>query len=331
MRVTVLGAGSWGTALAQLLATNGADTVLWAYEREVVEAINGEHRNPLFLSEVALDPRLVADGDLVRAVSGAEMICAVTPSHVARRVWSQATPHIDPGVPLVCATKGIEVDTLDLMHQVASEVIPQSPFVALSGPSFAAEVAAGQPTAVVAAAHDPAVARAVQEVFGSPTFRVYTQDDVAGVELSGALKNVMAIGAGILEGLGLGHNPLAAFLTRGLAEISRLGVALGAKPATFAGLAGMGDLILTCTGGLSRNRQLGIAMARGVTLAEHRAANRTVAEGVNTAAAAVRLAARHQVDMPIISQIQAILAGEATPAESMRTLMERDPRSEGEP
>lgn len=330
MKVTVLGAGSWGTALANLLASAGVETTLWAHEPEVVESINRDHRNPLYLSDAALDPRLGAAGELGRALDGAEMVCAVTPSHVARAVWSRAAPHVREGIPLVCATKGIEVDTLALMHQVASEVLPDLRFVALSGPSFAAEVVAGQPTAVVAASEEQEAARLVQQVFRTPTFRVYTQDDVTGVELAGALKNVMAIGAGMLEGLGLGHNPLAAYLTRGLAEITRLGVAMGAKPATFAGLAGMGDLILTCTGGLSRNRQLGIALAGGTSLEEYRAANRTVAEGVNTAVAAVRVAARHSVDLPIIGQIEAILAGRATPAESLRILMDRDPRAEGE-
>jgi len=327
-RVAVIGAGAWGTALADLLARHDVDTTLWAFEREVSDAINSRHVNPLYFEGRALAPALRGTSDLPDALSGADLICSVTPSHVARRVWREAAPLVAAGTPLVCATKGIEPDTLELMHDVAKDEIPHARFVALSGPSFAAEVHEGQPTAVVAASdHDDAAAR-TQALFSWPSFRVYTQHDVIGVELAGSLKNVIAIAAGVLEGLGLGHNPRAALLTRGLAEISRLGQALGADPLTFAGLAGMGDLILTCTGGLSRNRQLGIELAQGVTLEQHRARVRTVAEGVNTALGAFRLAEKHGVEMPITAQVKSVLFDGANPRDSISELMERDLKSE---
>ncbi len=252
----------------------------------------------------------------------------MTPSHVARQVLPEASAHIRPDTILVSATKGIEPDSLDLMHEVIAETVPQARFVALSGPSFAQEVHERQPTAVVAASDDDEAAARTQQIFSSPEFRVYTQHDVVGVELAGSLKNVMAIAAGVLEGLGMGHNPRAALLTRGLAEIGRLGEAMGADPLTFAGLAGMGDLILTCTGGLSRNRQLGIDLGQGKSLEEHRAGVRTVAEGVNTALGASRLATRHGVEMPITEQVKAVLFDNVAPADSIRTLMERTLKAE---
>ena len=327
-RVAVIGAGSWGTALADLLARTGVGTTIWAYEAEVVEAINARHENPTYLEGRPLDPSLRATGDLGAAVRSADLLCAVTPSHVARRVLAEASADVRPGTVLVSATKGIEPESLAFMHEVAADTLPQATFVALSGPSFAAEVHERQPTAVVAASHDAAAAARTQEVFSSPTFRVYTQDDVIGVELAGALKNVMAIAAGVLEGLGLGHNPRAALLTRGLAEISRLGQAMGADPHTFSGLAGMGDLILTCTGGLSRNRALGIELAHGTSLEAHRATVRTVAEGVNAARGAAEIARRHHVEMPITEQVRRILFDGADPAACIGSLMARDLKAE---
>jgi glycerol-3-phosphate dehydrogenase (NAD(P)+) len=327
-RVAVIGAGSWGTALANVLASQDVPTVLWAYEPEVAESITRRHENELYAPGRALDARLTATSDLAEALHGIDALVAVTPSHVSRSVWSAASAHVMPGTPMICATKGIEPDSLDLMHEVAAEVIPQATFVALSGPSFADEVLQGQPTAVVAASHDAAAAERTQQLFSSSSFRVYTQEDVVGVELAGSLKNVIAIAAGVLEGLGMGHNPRAALLTRGLAEMGRLGAAMGAQPDTFAGLAGMGDLILTCTGGLSRNRKLGIALAQGETLEHHRATHRTVAEGVNTALGASKLARRFGVEMPITEQVKAVLFDGAPPAESVRILMERDLKAE---
>lgn len=327
-RVAVLGAGSWGTTLADLLARKGLDVRLWAFEADVADAINTRHENPIFLPNAPLDPRLVATNSVAEAINGAVAVCSVVPSHVSRRVLQQAQPHVGHGVPLVIATKGIETDTLELMSDVAAETVPQSPLVMLSGPSFAREVYDGQPTAVVAASTDIVAAEAVQRLFATPTFRVYSGSDVIGVEVGGSLKNTMAIAAGVLEGLGLGSNPRAALLTRGLAEITRLGEVLGADPHTFAGLTGMGDLILTCTGALSRNRQLGVALAQGVSLAEYTATHRTVAEGVNTARAASQLADRHGIEMPITRQVAAVLFEGAAPRDCIQVLMERTLKAE---
>lgn len=326
--VAVLGAGSWGTVLANLLANKGLDVQLWAYESEVAAAINATHENPVFLPGVKLSATMRASHDLASVVPGAPVICSVVPSHVCRTVLTSIAPHVGKDVRLVCATKGIETDSLKLMGGVAAEVLPQTTFVALSGPSFAEEVQAGQPTAVVAASCDATAARAVQQMFSTATFRVYSSDDVTGVTLGGSLKNIVAIAAGMLDGLGMGSNPRAALITRGLAEMARLGEALGARTATFAGLAGMGDLILTCTGALSRNRQLGVALAGGMTLSEFHATHRGVVEGVNTALAASRLAAQYGVDMPITGQVAAILFEGATPRDAIRTLMERTLKSE---
>lgn len=326
--VAVLGAGSWGTVLATLLTNKGLDVHLWAHEPEVAAAINETHENPLFLPGVRLPVALRASHDVASVVPGAPVICAVVPSHVCRTVLASIAPHVGKDARLVCATKGIETDSLKLMGGVAAEVLPRTAFVALSGPSFAEEVQAGQPTAVVAASCDASAARAVQQMFSTSTFRVYSSDDVTGVTLGGSLKNTVAIAAGMLDGLGMGSNPRAALITRGLAEIARLGGALGAQTATFAGLAGMGDLILTCTGSLSRNRQLGVALAGGMTLSEYHATHRGVVEGVNTALAASKLAAQHGVDMPITRQVAAILFEGATPRDAIRTLMERTLKSE---
>jgi glycerol-3-phosphate dehydrogenase (NAD(P)+) len=328
MRVAVLGAGSWGTVLADLLARKGNSVKLWAFEPDVARAIATGRENTAFLPGVELAPALEATHDLQAAVADASFVCSVVPSHVSRGIWTTIAPHLADGTRLVCASKGIETDSLCLMGQVAAEVVPQASFIALSGPSFAEEVHAGEPTAIVAASRDAAAANDVQRLFSTPTFRVYSSDDVVGVSLGGSLKNTMAIAAGILEGLGLGNNPRAALLTRGLAEIARLGAALGANPATFSGLAGMGDLILTCTGALSRNRQLGVALARGTTLDEYHATHRTVVEGVNTALAASRLAEKHQVEMPITRQVAAVLFEGASPRDSIQMLMERTLKAE---
>lgn len=322
-RVAVLGAGSWGTTLADLLAREGNEVTLWAYEAEVVESINTAHENSLFLAGRRLNDALRASGDLATVLRRATHVVSVTPSHVARRVWTDAAAHLEPEAIVTCATKGIETDTLLLMSDVAGAVLPPHRFVALSGPSFAIETFDGQPTAVAAASTDPEAALAVQELFASRTFRVYSNQDVIGTEIAGALKNVIAIAAGILDGLGLGNNPRAALITRGLAEISRLGVALGADPLTFAGLAGMGDLILTTCGALSRNRSLGVALAQGVSLERYRTEHRTVAEGANTAVAAVRLGEREGVELPIIEQVWQILYQDKAPNRALEELMER--------
>ena len=326
--VAVLGAGSWGTTLADLLARRGHEVRLWAFEAEVVDAINERHENPVFLPACPLAPSLRATGTAPDAARGAEVVLTVAPSHVLRRVVRDARAGIGPAALVVSATKGIEPDSLRLMSQVLEEELPGHPVTALSGPSFALEVYQGQPTAVVAAAHDERVAHQVQSVFATPRFRVYSHTDVIGVELAGALKNVIAIAAGILEGLGLGNNPRAALITRGLAEMTRLGVAMGADPLTFAGLAGMGDLILTTTGQLSRNRTLGVALAGGQSLADYTAAHRTVAEGVNTARAAIALSRTVGVELPICAQVAAILFEGKPPRQAVGDLMERTLKSE---
>jgi glycerol-3-phosphate dehydrogenase (NAD(P)+) len=326
--VAVLGAGSWGTTLADLLARRGHEVRLWAYEQEVVAAVNARHQNPVFLPGCDLAPSLTATADSVAAARGAAVVVTVAPSHVLRRVVEQARPGIAPGTLVVSATKGIEPTTLKLMSGVLEELLPEHPVTALSGPSFALEVFQGQPTAVVAAAREEATAQSVQAVFATPRFRVYSHTDVVGVELAGAIKNVIAIAAGMLEGLGLGHNPRAALITRGLAEITRLGLAMGADPLTFAGLAGMGDLILTTTGALSRNRTLGVALAQGQSLAEYTATHRTVAEGVNTARAALALADRMGTELPICGQVAEILFEGKPPKQAVVDLMERTLKSE---
>ncbi|MDZ4675807.1 MAG: NAD(P)H-dependent glycerol-3-phosphate dehydrogenase [Gemmatimonadota bacterium] len=327
MRACVLGAGSWGTALADLLARNGHSVALWAHEASLVESIARERQNSAYLPGVTLAPGLLPTADLAAAVGDAELLVSAVPSHVTRDVLGRVARYRPDSVVLACASKGIETGSLKLMSDVCAEALPAAHFVALSGPSFAVEVAERQPTAVVAAGPAEA-ARLVQAAFAAPEFRVYTQSDVIGVEVGGSLKNVIAIAAGVLVGLGLGHNPRAALVTRGLAEMCRLGVALGAHSSTFSGLAGMGDLILTTGGPLSRNRSLGEALARGETVDHWRATHRAVAEGVNTTLAAVALASRHAVDMPITTEVHAILFEGKPPRRAVRDLMERDLKPE---
>ena len=327
MRCAVLGAGAWGTALADLLAANGWATSLWAHEPEVVEAINGRHENTMFLAGHRLQASLAATTDAGQAVQGARLVVMAAPSPHVRAVTQSIAGSVARGAVVVVASKGLERGSLNLMTDVVAEELGD-PVVALSGPSFAAEVASGQPTAIVAASTDPAAAALTQQTFSNPRFRVYTHDDVPGVELGGALKNVMAVATGIAEGLGFGFNTRAALITRGLAEMSRLGAALGASPATFAGLAGMGDLVLTCTGALSRNRALGFEIGRGATLQEALAGKSTVAEGANTTESACELAARHGVELPIATMVRRVLF-EGHPARTaVAELMARDLRPE---
>jgi glycerol-3-phosphate dehydrogenase (NAD(P)+) len=329
MRCAVIGAGAWGTALADLLARNGHDVRLWAREPDVVESINAGHENRRFLDGATLAESLRATGDMAEALAGApELITYAAPSHVLRGVVGQGRAYA-AGAPVVAvATKGIEQDTLAVMTDVAREELPMARVVALSGPSFAAEVAARQPTAVVAASDDEGAALVAQDAFSGDYFRVYTHDDVIGVELGGSLKNVMAVATGIAEGLGLGHNSRAALITRGLAEISRLGGVLGAQPATFAGLAGLGDLVLTCTGGLSRNRSVGIEIGRGATLDAVMSGRETVAEGVTTARSALALARRAGVEMPIVAAVCKVLFEDFPARRAIAELMGRELRAE---
>ncbi|MDB4914930.1 MAG: hypothetical protein JWM95_2574 [Gemmatimonadetes bacterium] len=327
-RAAVIGAGAWGTALADVLARNGHDVQLWALEEDVVASVNEHHENARFLSGAPLSAALGATSSLKDALRDATLICAATPSQHLRGVLRQARPFLAPRAIICVASKGIERDTLALMSEVVADEAPNHPVVALSGPSFAAEVAARQPTAIVAASVDIISAEAVQDAFSNAHFRIYTHDDVVGVELGGSLKNVMAVAAGIAEGVGLGFNSRAALITRGLAEMSRLGAALGAQPATFAGLAGIGDLVLTCTGSLSRNRAVGLAVGQGATLEEALRGKETVAEGVATTRSALALANREGVEMPLVEMVHRILFDGHSAHTALTELMARELRSE---
>ena len=328
LRCAVIGGGAWGTAIADRLARNGHDTLLWARESDVVESVNTLHENKRFLAGASLDTTLRATNSMRTALTGADVIIYAAPSHVLRPVVAAGRGMVGAGAVLGVATKGIERDTLMLMTEVVENETPGFPVVALSGPSFAAEVAAGQPTAIVSACANPEAAHRVQRACSSPAFRVYTTDDVIGVELGGALKNIMAVATGILDGLGLGYNPRAALITRGLAEMTRLGVALGARSETFAGLAGLGDLVLTCTGALSRNRAVGVAIGQGQTLEQALAGKESVAEGVVNTPSAKALADRTGVDMPIVESMHRILFDGQAPREAIVELMGRELRSE---
>lgn len=330
VRATVVGAGAWGTALAMVLVERGHDVTLWSFESEVASEINEAHRNP-YLSDVDLPEALAATHDLRAAVAGAELIVSVSPSQVVRSVMEVAGPEISEDALLVSASKGIELSSLLRMDEVLSEFVSPAVmkrFCVLSGPSFAGEVARGAPTAVVVASHQEEAAKLGQGMFQTPWFRVYTNLDVIGVEIAGALKNVIALAAGVTAGLGHGHNTAAALITRGLAEMARLGVAMGARDATFYGLAGMGDLVLTCTGSLSRNRTVGYRLGQGEPLADILSDMTAVAEGVKTAEAVHELARRHGVEMPITEQVYAIVHEGRSPAEAVRALMLRDPKAE---
>lgn len=327
-RIGVLGAGSWGTTLADLLARKGYEVRIWAYEPEVVSAINTRHENPVFLPGAALHPALAARADAREVVAGADVVVSAAPSHAVRAVVRQVAGCVAAGTLVVSATKGLEVDTLERMSVVIGETLPEARIAVLSGPSFAQEVYQGLPTAVVAAAADEAAARDAQQVFATPTFRVYSHGDVTGVELGGALKNVIAIAAGILEGLGLGDNARAALITRGLAEMSRLGVALGADPLTLAGLAGTGDLILTACGRLSRNHALGMALAQGESFESYRASHKSVAEGANASRAGSALAAAVGVELPITAQVCDVLFRGKSAREGVAELMGRELKPE---
>jgi glycerol-3-phosphate dehydrogenase (NAD(P)+) len=328
MRCAVVGAGAWGTALGDLLASNGHTVRLWALEPDVVRAINERHENPVFLPGFQLAESLVATHDHRETLNGAELVVYATPSQHLRGIARAGRDHVAKNAVLAVASKGIEEKTLALMSDAVAEELKGSPVVAISGPSFAAEVAARQPTAIVAASLDATAARVAQDVLSSPAFRVYTHDDLIGVELGGALKNVMAVATGIVEGVGLGNNSRAALITRGLAEMTRLGVALGARASTFAGLAGIGDLVLTCTGALSRNRAVGVEVGKGKTLEQALAGKPTVAEGVITTKSALALAQREGVEMPIATMVYRILFDGHSARSAVPELMARGLRAE---
>ena len=328
MRCTVLGAGSWGTALAVQLARNGHDTLLWDRNPDRCAAMNREHRNPRYLKTVSLPESLVAEHDLAKATAHAELLVPVLPSHALREVMEAALPHLAADADIACATKGIEDGSLKTMHEVLVELTGTPERISmLYGPSFALEVANGQPTAVVAAGPDR-TAHVAAEAFHGASFRCYHTEDTVGACIGGSLKNVMAIACGVSDGVGLGANARAGIITRGLAEIARLAVAKGANPLTLAGLAGMGDLVLTCTGDLSRNRRVGLALGQGRTLDDILEELGEVAEGVITAKTARALAAEMDVEMPITEQIYDLLY-EGKPAKAaLAELMGRERRAE---
>jgi glycerol-3-phosphate dehydrogenase (NAD(P)+) len=328
VRTAVIGGGSWGTALACHLARSGLPVSLWVREPEVALEINEHHRNETYLPGIDLPRELAATPDLGVAVSRAETLLVVVPSEFCRAVYRAMAPGLSADTLLVSATKGLEIETLQRMSEVAATELPGSRHAVLSGPSFAREVAQGQPTAVVIASERLADAERVQRALSTRSFRAYTSEDVVGVELAGALKNVIAIAAGILDGLGYGHNTVAALITRGLAEISRLALAMGGRAETLAGLAGLGDLVLTCTGALSRNRSLGQALGRGESLAAVLGRGKAVAEGVRTTAAACQLAERAGVEMPIAFQMRDVLYRGKSPREALDELMLRSLKKE---
>jgi glycerol-3-phosphate dehydrogenase (NAD(P)+) len=330
-RLAIIGGGSWGTALAIALAPRFPEVRLWVFEADLAERMRASRENDVFLPGFQIPSNVLILSDLAAAVQGAEVVLSVTPSHATRAIYTRMRPQLDPATLFVSATKGLEGGTLLRMSEVIREVLGSHfpPRVAvLSGPTFAREVAAGEPTLLVVASQDRDLTHAIQAAFSGPAFRVYRNDDPIGVELAASLKNIVAIGAGVCQGLGLGSNTTAAVITRGLAEITRLAVAAGGQPATLAGLAGLGDLVLTCTGQLSRNRQVGFELGRGRVLSEITHATPMVAEGVRTTFVALDLARQLGIDLPIAGQVCAILRGEREPRVAIRELMERSLKGE---
>lgn len=325
--VAVVGAGSWGTTIASLLAARG-ETLLWARSAEVADDINRDHRNRRYLGDIRLPDAVRATTSLTEAVGDAPVILVAVPSHGFRHVLEGMVGAVRPGVPVVSLAKGIEEGSHLRMSQIVGQVLPDNPAGALSGPNLAHEVAAGYPAATVVALPELGMAERVQEALHCSTFRVYTGTDVVGCEIAGATKNVMALAAGISDGLGFGENTRAVLVTRGLAELARLGVALGGHPLTFGGLAGIGDLVATCTSPRSRNRQVGLALGSGRRLDDVLAGMHMVAEGVRTARPLVDLAAAHRTEMPIAEQVAALIEGRTSPAEAVATLMERPAKPE---
>ena len=331
IKIGVVGAGSWGTAIANLLGEKGLNVTLWAFEKEVKDQIEIHRENKIFLPGVLVSPNVIPSNELSKAVTGKDLIVMVTPSHVMRETAIKMAGFVSKDAIIVSASKGIENKTHLTMSEVLKEIvsgIPKNHFCVISGPSFAKEVAKKVPTVVTVASLDPEVAGYVQNAFATPFFRVYTINDMIGVELGGAVKNVIAIAAGIIDGLGLGLNTRAALITRGLTEIRRLGVTLGANPRTFTGLAGAGDLILTCTGTLSRNHTLGKKIGQGLKLGEILSDMRMVAEGVKTTKSVYNLSLKREVEMPISHAVYHILYEDLDPKEALYRLMTRDLKEE---
>ncbi|HLH40227.1 MAG TPA: NAD(P)H-dependent glycerol-3-phosphate dehydrogenase [Bryobacteraceae bacterium] len=328
MKLAILGGGSWGTALAIALAPRFDEIRLWVFEKDLAERLHRSRENDVFLPGFRLPENVQVTADLGDA-AGAGIVLGVTPSRHARAVYSAAAPYFNPSMIFVSATKGLEQNTLLRVSEVMAQVLPfRAKIAVLSGPTFAREIARGEPAAIVIASGEETVATTVQRAFSGPSFRLYANSDMIGVEIGAALKNVIAIGAGVCHGLGLGNNTLAALITRGLAEITRLAVAMGGEARTLAGLAGLGDLVLTCSGELSRNRRVGIELAKGRSLQEIVGSMAMVAEGVETCSAAVALGIKFAVDLPIIHQMHAVLHCGKSPREALRDLMERSLKSE---
>ena len=331
MRAAVIGAGSWGTALASVLGNNGHETHVWSHDPEVTETINARHENTKYLPELPLPATVTSTTQLKAALEGAELVVSASPSHVTRSLLADALPWLPKNVPIVCASKGIENESLLTMDEVMEEVLPPElhPYLAfLSGPSFAKETMKKQPTAVVVASRWERIAQRVQRAFSNDYFRCYTSTDVAGVELGGSLKNVVAIAAGIVDGMGFGNNTRAALITRGLAELVRIAIKKGANPITLSGLAGMGDLVLTCTGDLSRNRSVGLALGRGQKIAEVLASMKQVAEGVRTAKSVHDLGKKLGLELPIHDTVYSIIHEDLPVKSALQQLMGRELKSE---
>lgn len=326
-RLAIIGGGAWGTALAAVARAGGADTVLWARNETVVADINTRHENRLYLPGIDLDPAIAATSDLAD-IADADLVVLVCPAQAVRAVVTAAAPHL-AGKPLAIAAKGIEISTSALMSDVVAGLLPATPLAVISGPTFADEVAQGLPTAVTVAATDGTVAQAFAEALARPAFRPYVSDDVAGVEIGGALKNVIAIAAGIVTGRGLGENARAALITRGVAEMARYGRLRGARPETLMGLSGLGDLILTCSSPRSRNTSLGIALGQGRRLDDILGGRRTVSEGVATARAVADEARRRDLDLPVTRAVDQILHHDAGIDETIAGLLARPLKSEG--
>ena len=331
-RVTIIGAGSWGTAVAVVAARAGHEVQLWARNADIVDSINRDHANSIYLTGTPVPPNVRASGDITEVMDGAELVILAAPSHATRGLLTDMLPALQREMIIVSATKGIEVETGKRISEVVAEVVPQDTrprFVCLSGPSFAREVVERHPTAVVAASKDPEAARIVQSELSFESLRVYRNDDVIGTELGGSVKNVMAIAAGMVAGLGFGSNSIAALITRGLAEVTRLALREGAKLETLMGLAGLGDLVLTCTGTLSRNRFVGQELGKGRSLEEITAGMHEIAEGVKTTLAVKRLAVRLGVEMPITNEVHAVLYEKRSARDGVHELMARPLKEEG--
>jgi len=330
-KLAIIGGGSWGTALAIVLAPRFEQVSLWVYEADLAERMERCRENDVYLPGFRLPGNVAVASEFGPVLHKAEMLLSVMPSHLVRGLYQQMLPCLEPSMAFVSATKGLENGTLLRPSEVIAEVVSarfSGRVAVISGPTFARDVARGDPTALVAASRDDALAAEIQAAFSGPSFRLYTSGDPLGVEIGGAIKNVVAIGAGVCHGLGLGNNALAALITRGLAEITRLAVAMGARPQTLSGLAGLGDLVLTCTGELSRNRAVGMELARGRSLDEIVSSMRMIAEGIKTTNATVDLALRYGVEMPIARQMYDLLHSLVTPREAIRRLMERSLKSE---